>query len=78
MVNLQATKAKIIEKLQETDEAWIIRSIQKLLDIEDTDAEEETDFWNVVALDNLANAYGDDEPDYDNYEVKEPNVDYKA
>ena len=78
MVNLQATKAKIIQKLQETDEAWIIRSIQKLLDIEDTDAEEETDFWNVVALDNLANAYGDDEPDYDNYEVKEPNVDYKA
>lgn len=78
MVNLQATKAKIIQKLQETDEEWIIRSIQKLLDIEDTDEGEEADFWNAVALDNLARAYSDDEPDYDNYEVKEPNVDYKA
>jgi hypothetical protein len=75
MVNLQATKAKIIQKLQETDEEWIIRSIQKLLDIEDT---EDALFWNAFALNNLAHAYSDDEPNYDAYEVKEPNVDYKA
>lgn len=75
MVNLQATKAKIIQKLQETDEEWIIRSIQKLLDIQDT---EETLFWNSVALNNLAHAYSDDEPDYDTYEVKERNIEYKA
>lgn len=75
MVNLEATKAKIIQKLQETDEVWIIRSIQKLLDIEDT---EEALFWNAVALDNLAHAYSDDEPDYDVHMVKEPNVDYKV
>jgi len=75
MLNLEAIKAKIIQKLQETDEEWIIRRIQKLLDIQDT---EETLFWNAVALSNLAHAYNDDEPDYDNCEVKEPNVEYKA
>jgi hypothetical protein len=75
MLNLPAIKAKIIQKLQETDEEWIIRSIQKLLDIQDT---EEPLFWNAVALNNLAHAYSDDEPDYDNYEVKKPNVEYKA
>jgi hypothetical protein len=73
MLNLPAIKAKIIQKLRETDEEWIIRSIQKLLDIQDT---EETLFWNAVALNNLAHAYSDDEPDYDNDEVKEPNVAY--
>ena len=72
MVDLQAIKARIIQKLQETDEEWIIRSIQKLLDIQDT---EENLFWNTVALNNLAHVYSDDEPDYYTYEVKEPNVD---
>ena len=75
MLNLEATKAKIIQKLQQTDEEWIIRSIQKLLDNQDT---EETLFWNAFALNNLAHAYSDDEPDYDTFEVKEPNVAYKA
>lgn len=75
MLNLPAIKARIIQKLQETDEEWIIRSIQKLLDIQDT---EETLFWNAVALNNLAHAYSDDEPDYDNYEVKERIIEYKA
>lgn len=75
MLNLPAIKAKIIQKLQETDEEWIIRGIQKLLDIQDT---EETLFWNAVALNNLAHAYSDGEPDYDTYEVKKPNVEYKA
>lgn len=75
MVNLPAIKARIIQKLQETDEEWIIRGIQKLLDIQDT---EETFSWNAVALNNLAHAYSDDEPDYDNYVVKERNIEYKA
>jgi hypothetical protein len=78
MVNLQIAKAKIIQKLQETDEAWIIRSIQKLLDIEEEDVAEEKDFWNSVALGSLENAYSVDEPDYDHYEVKEPNPAYKS
>ncbi len=75
MVNLQTIKAKIIQKLQETNEEWVIRSIQKLLDIDDSD---ETLFWNAVSLNNLTHAYSNDEPDYDGYEVKEPNEDYKV
>lgn len=71
MVNLQAAKAKIIQKLQETEEEWIIRSIQRLLNIEETD--EEQRFWESLSLQALVHAYGDDEPDYNNYEVKEPN-----
>jgi hypothetical protein len=67
MVNLQAIKAKIIQKILKINEAWVNRRIQKLLDIEDAD---ETLFWNTVALNNLGNAYSnDDEPDYDACEV---------
>lgn len=66
MVKLQAIKAKIIQKLLKINEAWFNRSIQKKLDIEDSD---ETLFWNAVALNYLSNAYSDDEPDYDACEV---------
>ena len=75
MNHLQAVKDKIIQKLQETEEEWIIRSIQRLLNIEET--EEEQQFWESLSLQALAHAYGEDEPDYDHYEVKEPNGDYK-
>lgn len=66
MVNLQTIQAKIIQKLEETNEEWVIRSILKLLDIEDAD---ENLFWNTVSLDHLAHAYSDDEPDYNACEV---------
>jgi hypothetical protein len=67
MVNLQAIKVKIIQKLLKINETWVNRRIQKQLNIEDS---EEKLFWNTVALKNLAHAYSDDEPDYDTNEVK--------
>lgn len=72
MYHLQTLKDKIIQKLQETEEEWVIRSIQRLLNIEETD--EEQHFWESLSFHALAHAYGEDEPDYDNYEVKEPNI----
>lgn len=74
MVDLKAAKAKIIERLQTTDEEWIIRSIQKLLDIEEDAA---TQFWNEISVDTFQRAYSSEEPDYDDYLVKEPNPEYK-
>jgi hypothetical protein len=32
--------------------------------------------WNTISTKLYANAYGDDEPDYDNYVLREPNPDY--
>lgn len=76
MHNLQAAKDKIIQKLQETEEESIIRSIQRLLNMEET--EEEQQSWESLSLQALAHAYGEEEPDYGNYKVQEPNVDYKS
>jgi len=74
MVDLKAAKAKIIERLQTTDEEWVIRSIQKLLDIEE---DADTQFWNEISMDTLQPAYDINEPDYEDYMIKEPNPDYK-
>ncbi len=67
MHHLQATKDKIIQKLGETEEEWIIRRIQRLLNIEET--EEEQQFWESLSLHALAHTYGEEEPDYDHYKV---------
>jgi len=34
-------------------------------------------FWETVSLSAIAQAYGDEEPDYELAEVKEPNPEYK-
>ena len=36
MMDIQDAQAKIIEKIRQTEEEWVLRSILRLLDIEDS------------------------------------------
>lgn len=51
----------------------MLRSILKLLDIEDCLEKEE---WRQGASSSLNRAYGENEPDYEKMIIKEPNPDY--
>ncbi|HLG35594.1 MAG TPA: hypothetical protein VI757_12000 [Bacteroidia bacterium] len=44
--------------------------------VEADDAVQEHDDWMKLGMQNLAKAYGNDEPDIDNLAVKEPNPEY--
>ncbi|MCB0585407.1 MAG: hypothetical protein KDD06_08800, partial [Phaeodactylibacter sp.] len=66
-------QAKIIEKIRQTEEEWVLRSILRLLDIEDSLEKEE---WRQGASSSLNRAYGENEPDYEQLMIKEPNPDY--
>ena len=44
--------------------------------VESTEAGQEHDDWMRLGMQNLANAYSNDEPDIDNLTVKEPNPEY--
>ncbi|HRF39690.1 MAG: hypothetical protein IAE84_11960 [Saprospiraceae bacterium] len=72
MTDINAVKSRIIQRIQETDEYWVIRSIQKLLDVDDEDSE-----WHLQASQSLNRAYGEEEPDYESIVVREPNPEYR-
>lgn len=73
MMDIQVVQARIIEKIKQTEEEWVLRSILKLLDIEDCLEKEE---WRQGASSSLNRAYGENEPDYEKMIIKEPNPDY--
>ncbi|MCB9266549.1 MAG: hypothetical protein H6558_16110 [Lewinellaceae bacterium] len=73
MMDIQDAQAKIIEKIRQTEEEWVLRSILRLLDIEDSLEKEE---WRQGASSSLNRAYGENEPDYEQLMIKEPNPDY--
>lgn len=72
MTDINAVKSRIIQKIQETEEYWVIRSIQKLLDVDD-----EASDWNLGASQALNRAYSEEEPDYESIVVREPNPEYR-
>lgn len=72
MTDINAVKSRIIQRIQETDEYWVIRSIQKLLDVDDEDSE-----WHLQTSQSLNRAYGEEEPDYESIVVREPNPEYR-
>lgn len=72
MTDINAVKSRIIQRIQETNEYWVIRSIQKLLDVDDEDSE-----WHLQASQSLNRAYGEEEPDYESIVVREPNPEYR-
>lgn len=67
-------KSKIIQKIQETEEYWVLRSIQKLLDVEED--VEDTDLL-LAASQSLNRAYSEEEPDYESMVIQEPNNEYR-
>ncbi|MCB0550545.1 MAG: hypothetical protein KDD19_23450 [Phaeodactylibacter sp.] len=73
MIDIQLAQARIIEKIRQTEEEWVLRSILKLLDIEGDLEKEE---WQQGSSSSLNRAYGEDEPDYEKMSLKEPNPDY--
>lgn len=74
-MNIQAAQEKIIEKIKHTEEEWVLRSILRLLDIEGI-LEPEIEDWRQGASSSLNRAYGEDEPNYEDLIIKEPNPDY--
>jgi hypothetical protein len=74
MTDINAVKSKIIQKIQETEEYWVIKSIQKLLDVEE-DVEDPD--WLLGASQSLNRAYSEEEPDYESMVIQEPNHEYR-
>lgn len=75
-MNIQVAQEKIIEKIKQTEEEWVLRSILKLLDIGEDFPESEIEEWRQGASSSLSRAYGEDEPDYERLIIKEPNPGY--
>ncbi len=46
------------------------------LEVEQSEDEERRE-WGILSKQGLSHAYGDDEPDYSDADIKEPNPDYK-
>ena len=63
-MNIQVAREKIIEKIKQTEEEWVLLSILKLLDIDEYSPELETEEWRQGASSALSRAYGEDEPNY--------------
>ncbi|MCB9297839.1 MAG: hypothetical protein H6559_32625 [Lewinellaceae bacterium] len=63
-MNIQIAREKIIEKIKQTEEEWVLRSVLKLLDIDEDFPESEIEEWRQGASVSLNRAYGEDEPDY--------------
>ena len=63
-MNIQVAREKIIEKIKQTEEEWVLLSILKLLDINDV-METEVEEWRQGASSSLSRAYGKDESDYE-------------
>ncbi len=57
-----------------------VKKLKLKVSVKDTDKESELeqDEWMSFSKQNLAKAYGDDEPEYDLSMLKEPNPEYKS
>lgn len=71
---------KLLIEIPNAQDARLIMDFARRLDasilhLEASD--EDAAFWETVSLSAIAQAYGDEEPDYELAEVKEPNPEYK-
>ncbi|MCB0560021.1 MAG: hypothetical protein H6573_06620 [Lewinellaceae bacterium] len=76
-MDIQIAREKIIEKIKQTEEKGGLRSILKFLDI-NAFMETEAGEWQQGTSASLSMAYGEDEPDYEDIIIKEPNPDYSV
>lgn len=69
---------KLLIEISNAHDARLLIEVAKRLNakvsIEERD--EMSQFWTALSMSGLERAYGDDEPDYDTYVVKEPNPSY--
>lgn len=85
-MNLQERKMKVIERIALTNDEAIISKMEAALKIKTkpifktkrNNQKDEEALWKNFSSENFIKGYGEDEPEYTDADIKEPNPEYKA